>query len=395
MHNFYIDIFTKFNLPIEIAEITWPLFPFVGVAAILVIVVLFLVLMERKVLAWMTIRKGPNRVGPFGFLQTIADAIKLLFKEDIMSKETNKILFTVAPIIVFFPIMIIYGLMPFTEDLLAINIATGLFMVFALSSLTTVGIVLAGWASNNKYSLLGGMRSAAQAISYEIPLIVSVIAIAVLSESLNMGRIVSSQEGGISADFMLNWNLFSWNIWPAFLGFIVYFICSIAEVNRIPFDLPEAESELVSGYNTEYSGMKFALFFLAEYSALFIMSVLTVTLFLGGYLPPFNDYLTVIISKIISQSMLGLEVLDGINLILFNFLNNPKLLNFIIHIEQGFWLIVKTYFIIFIIMWIRATLPRLKSDQLMSFSWKFLLPISLVNLLVVSVYKFYITMISG
>ncbi len=334
----------NFNLN-DLFIVFWPVVPFIGVAALLVFVVIFLVLMERKVLAWLTIRKGPNRVGPGGWLQTFADAIKLLFKEDIMSCQANKLLFTLAPIIVFAPVMVIYGLIPFTEHFIAINLAVGLFLVFALSSVTTVGIVLAGWSSNNKYSLLGGMRSAAQAISYEIPLVISVLGIAVLAGSLNMLDIVKAQAGG----------LFNWNIWPAFIGFVVLFICSIAEVNRIPFDLPEAESELVSGYNTEYSGMKFALFFLAEYSALFIISVLIVTLFLGGYTSPLGFYLTQI----------------------------PVL----IHIEQAFWLVMKTYAIIFTIMWIRATLPRLRADQLMAFSWKFLLPLALVNLVIVAVWK--------
>ncbi len=357
MYDLYAKILNIIGIPEIFAQVSWPIFPFACVAALLVLVVIFLVLMERKLLAYLTVRKGPNRVGPNGFLQTFADAIKLLFKEDIMSRDTNKLLFTIAPIIVFVPTMVIYGLMPFTEHFLAINVAVGLFLVFALSSITTVGIVLAGWASNNKYSLLGGMRSAAQAISYEIPLVIAVLSIAVLAGSLNMSEIVKSQAGGI----------FSWNLWPALIGFIVLFICSIAEVNRIPFDLPEAESELVSGYNTEYSGMKFALFFLAEYSAMFIISVLIATLFLGGYLPPFSEYLSVILFK--------------------NILNNQALLGVFIHIEQGFWLIAKTYAIIFTIMWIRATLPRLRADQLMAFSWKFLLPLSLFNLILVASLK--------
>ena len=194
---------------------------------------------ERKFLAWLTIRKGPNRVGPNGFLQTFADAIKLLFKEDIMSKDTNKVLFTLAPIIAFVPVMVIYGLMPFTEHLVAINLAVGLFLVFALSSVTTVGIVLAGWSSNNKYSLLGGMRSAAQAISYEIPLVVAVLSVAVLAGSLNLMEIVKAQEGG----------LFHWNIVPAFIGFVVLFICSMPEVNSSPFDCRSGE-RACQRYNT-------------------------------------------------------------------------------------------------------------------------------------------------
>jgi NADH-quinone oxidoreductase subunit H len=356
MYELYAKIFSLIGIPEIFAQITWPVFPFACVAALLVLVVIFLVLMERKFLAWLTIRKGPNRVGPNGFFQTFADAIKLLFKEDIMSKETDKVLFTLAPIVVFAPVMIIYGLMPFTEHLVAINLAVGLFLVFALSSITTVGIVLAGWASNNKYSLLGGMRSAAQAISYEIPLVVSVLSVAVLAGSLNLTDIVKAQGGGI----------LHWNVLPAFIGFVVLFICSIAEVNRVPFDLPEAESELVSGYNTEYSGMKFALFFLAEYSAMFIMSVLVVTLFLGGYLSPFGEYC----STLLFGNVLPAPVVDAF-----------------VHIEQGFWLVAKTYTMLFGVIWIRGTLPRLRADQLMSFSWKFLLPLAFLNLVLVSIIK--------
>lgn len=360
MYELYISIFHKFGIPEILGQISWPVIPFVAIAALMVLTVLFLVLLERKVLAIMTIRKGPNRVGPYGFFQTIADAIKLLIKEDIMSSETNKILFTLAPIVAFAPVMIIYGLVPFGSSLLSINAAVGLFLILAISSVSTIGIVIAGWASNNKYSLLGGMRSAAQAISYEIPLVIAAIAVALLAGSMNMLNIVDKQAGG----------LIHWNVFPAFIGFIVFFICSIAEVNRIPFDLPEAESELVSGYNTEYSGMKFALFFLGEYAALFVFSVFIAVLFLGGYLSPFNDYVSVILFK--------------------NIISNQLILNLFIGAEQVFWIMAKAYFIIFMIMWIRATLPRLRADQLMSFSWKFLLPLSLVNLVLVAIYRFII-----
>lgn len=369
MKDLFFQVFYNLGIPRLFVELAWTVVPFVCTAVLLMLVVLYLILMERKVLAWLTIRKGPNRVGYCGFFQTIADAIKLLCKEDIMSKDTNKVLFTIAPIVVFFPIMVVYGLMPFTEKFIAIDLAAGIFMVFALSSLTTVGIVLAGWASNNKYSLLGGMRSAAQAISYELPLIVSALSVVVLAGSMNLSSIIAAQSGGVSSALILNWNILSWNIIPSFIGFIVFFICSIAEVNRVPFDLPEAESELVSGYNTEYSGMKFALFFLAEYSSLFIMSVFTVVLFLGGYLSPFNDYLSVFLLE--------------------NLINNNTILGLFIHLEQGFWIIAKTYFVILLIMWIRATLPRLRTDQLMSFAWKFLLPLSLFNLTLVSVFKYF------
>jgi len=360
MYDLYLNIFNKFGLPELLAKLSWPLFPFIGVAVLLIIVVLFLVLMERKILALLTVRKGPNRVGPYGLFQTIADAIKLLIKEDIMSCETNKVLFTLAPVVVFVPTMVIYGLLPYTSNLFAINLAAGLFLILAISSISIIGLVIAGWASNNKYSLLGGMRSAAQAISYEVPFFISAIAVAILAGSMNMNEIVGQQAGG----------LFSWNMWPSLVGFAVFFICCIAEVNRVPFDLPEAESELVSGYNTEYTGMKFALFFLAEYAAMFIMSVLVVTLFLGGYTSPFGIYISQLFCNLV--------------------LHNQMSLNFFVGIEQAFWLIFKTYVVIFAIMWIRATLPRLKADQLMAFSWKFLLPLSLLNLVIVTVYRYFI-----
>jgi len=291
MYDLYLSIFNKLHIPVILAQISWPIIPFIGVAAVLVITVLFLVLLERRLLAVLTIRKGPNRVGPDGLFQTVADAIKLLFKEDIMSSETNKILFTLGPIIFFVPVMIIYGMVPYASGMLAINAATGLFLILAISSISTVGLVISGWASNNKYSLLGGMRAAAQAISYEVPLVLSAIGVTVLAGSMNISEIVNKQAGGWADSGILSWNFLSWNIWPAIIGFVVFFICSIAEINRVPFDLPEAESELVSGYNTEYSGMKFALFFLAEYASLFIISVLIATLFIGGYLSPFNDYI--------------------------------------------------------------------------------------------------------
>lgn len=368
MYELYLAIFNKIGLPEILAQLSWPLILFIGIAVFLVVAVLFLVLLERKVLAFMTVRKGPNRVGPWGLLQTVADAIKLVIKEDIMQEGSCKVLFTLAPVIVFFPTMVVYSLIPYTGNFLPVNAAAGLFLYLALSSVSTIGLVISGWASNNKYSLLGAMRSAAQAISYEIPLVISAISIAVLAGSMNMFAIVGKQAGGFASSGVFSFNILSWNFIPAILGFIVFFICAIAEINRIPFDLPEAESELVSGYNTEYSGMKFALFFLAEYAAMFVLSMLISTLFLGGFLSPFNDYLSVILFK--------------------NIIHNPLIINVFIFFEQAFWLFAKTFFVIFMIMWIRATLPRLRADQLMGFSWKFLLPVSLLNLLIVALYRY-------
>lgn len=353
MYELLLKIASFFNIPQIFVDIIWPVFPFVGVAILMIVVVIFLVLLERKLLALFTIRKGPNRVGPCGYFQTIADAIKLLCKEDIMPENSNKILFSVAPLIFFAPVMVIYGLVPFGEHLIAIDLAAGLFAILAISSLSSIGLILAGWSSNNKYSLLGGLRAAAQSISYEIPLIISALSIVVLAGSMNMQEIIKAQQG--------QFGLINWFIIPSFLGFVIFFICVLAELNRIPFDLPEAESELVSGYNTEYSGMKFALFFLAEYAGLFILSVLTVVLFLGGYSSPFGVYVS--------------ELLFGNN-------------SLFVYAEQAFWLMLKSYAIIFLIMWVRATLPRVRADQLTAFSWKFLLPLSILNLFVVSIYSY-------
>jgi NADH-quinone oxidoreductase subunit H len=353
MYELLLKIVNYFNIPTIFLDIIWPVFPFIGVAALMIIVVLFLVLLERKLLALFTVRKGPNRVGPCGYFQTIADAIKLLCKEDIMPANSNKILFTVAPLIFFAPVMVIYGLVPFGENLVAIDIAAGVFAILAISSISSIGLVLAGWSSNNKFSLMGGLRSAAQAISYEIPLVISMLSVVVLSGSMNLQEIIKNQQG--------HYGLLNWFVFPSFLGFAIFFICIIAEINRVPFDLPEAESELVSGYNTEYTGMKFALFFLAEYAGLFIFSVLAVVLFLGGYTSPFGFYL----SKIL---------FSGNNLFLY--------------IEQTCWLILKSYIVIFFVIWVRATLPRVRSDQLSAFSWKFLLPLSIINLFLVSIYSY-------
>lgn len=325
-----------------------------------------MILMERKVLAWITQRKGPNRVGPAGLLQSIADGIKLLFKEDIMSPHQDKVLFTLAPVIFLFPVFVLYALIPFSQSLVGLALPAGLLVVFALSALSVVGVVLAGWASNNKYSLLGGMRSAAQAISYEIPLILSLLGVVLFADSLNLRDIVEFQQGGL-----LNW--FAILLTP--VSFLIFYTASIAEVNRVPFDLPEAESELVSGYNTEYSGMKFAMFFLAEYAALFVFSALTALLFFGGYYSPFGDLVV---------SHLGLDAA------LATATGVPALQQLVREAEMLFWMISKTYLFIYTAMLIRGTLPRLKPDQLMGFSWKLLIPLALINLFMLSFAKFFV-----
>ena len=359
----YIDFLHKYNLPEFIGMATFPLLPFCIVAAALIVVVIFLVLAERKVLALFTQRKGPNRVGPWGLLQTVADAIKLLCKENITPTGAEKFMFTLAPLLAFIPVMVVWGLIPFSSefDFMSYSVSSLLFVTIA--SIPILGILLAGYASNNKYSLIGSIRSVAQAISYELPLVFVLISLVVLSSSMNLRQIVLSQSS--------IYPVFGWFIFPCFLGFLIFFICGIAELNRCPFDLPEAESELVSGYNTEYSGMKFAFFFLAEYAMMFIMCAFIATLFLGGFLSPFGFYL--------SEKIFGTSHFAQI----------------LVYFEQVFWIFLKTFFLIFCMMWVRATLPRLKSNQLMGFAWKVLLPLSILNLFFVCVYQYCLGLIGG
>lgn len=351
----YIDLLHKYHLPNFIGMITFPILPFCMVAAVLILVVLFLVLLERKFLAFLTQRKGPNRVGPWGLFQTIADAIKLLCKENITPCGADKFMFNLAPLIAFVPVMVIWGLIPFSSEFDFMGYSVSALLFLTIASIPILGILLAGYASNNKYSLIGSVRSVAQAISYELPLVFVLISIVVLSSSLNLREIVLSQ---ISI-----YPFCGWFIFPAFLGFLIFFICALAELNRCPFDLPEAESELVSGYNTEYSGMKFAFFFLAEYAMMFIMCAFIATLFLGGFLSPFGFYLS---EKLISNQFFA---------------------QIFIYFEQVFWLFLKTFFLILCMMLVRATLPRLKSHQLTGFAWKVLLPLSFLNLLIVCIIK--------
>ncbi len=367
--------------------LAWGVTLFTLIAVVAKAAVVFMVLMERKVLAWVTQRKGPNRVGPFGLLQTLADGVKLLFKEDVMTPQQDKFLFTLAPAIFIFPVFVLFAFVPFTDFLFGVALPVGALLVFALSSISVIGMVLAGWASNNKYSLLGGMRSAAQAISYEIPLVLAVLAVVLFAGSMNLLDIVEAQRGPLGP---LSWYWFY--ITP--LAFIVFLISSIAEVNRIPFDLPEAESELVSGYNTEYSGMKFAMFFLAEYAALFVMCALTVVFFFGGY----NSLLAGVAlpwggtmeATLISTPMIPMDgEMMPLGVWLQQTLHVPNLSWLLDQLEKISWMVLKIYTFIFFAMWLRGTLPRLKPDQLMGFSWKFLIPLSLINLFAVGVQRFW------
>ncbi len=286
---------------------------------------LFLVWMERKVAARIQLRPGPLHVGPMGLLQTVADAIKLLSKELIIPAHASKFLYLLAPVLVFAPILAMFLVIPVADQVIIRDLNVGFLFIFSLTNISFIGIFIAGWSSNNKYALMGSMRAVAQNISYEIPLMIATMGVVMLSGTLKLSDIVLAQSQG--------WFLF---LQP--IAFVIFFCASLAEANRAPFDIPEAESELVAGFHTEYSGMRFALFFLGEYTAVFVSAAIAASLFLGGWQGPF--------------------------------LPGPV------------WLMIKIYAIVFVVMWVRWTFPRLRSDQLMNFAWKVLIPIGILNLIV-------------
>ena len=315
-----------------------------GVLTFILLLVLILILAERKVSAYMQDRIGPKRVGPLGSLQTVADTIKLLLKEDIISRSTDRKLFIFAPYLVFVSSFAVFAAIPYGRRLIPSDLNIGIFYIMAISSVVVLGIIMAGWASNSKWALLGAMRSAAQIVSYEIPLGLAILTVIMLAGSLRRQDIVHAQPAGI---FSRQNRWFPFDNPFAFLAFFVYFLSSLAEVNRTPFDLPEAESELVAGFHTEYSGMRFALLFLAEYANIFAVSAIAATLFLGGW----------------SGILPGYTFLEG---------------------TPGF--MIKVSVLVFVIMWLRWTLPRLRVDQLMSVCWKYLIPIAFFNLVGVGVW---------
>ncbi|MDE3234320.1 MAG: NADH-quinone oxidoreductase subunit NuoH [Bacteroidota bacterium] len=319
----------------------------VGVAAIALFAVLGLglVWMERKVAAVMQIRLGPNRLGPKGIFQTSADTLKLIMKEGLTPDGADKFLFNLAPFIVMIVAMLVLAPISFAKNFQIWDINIGVLYVSAVSSLSVIGILMAGWSSNNKYSLLGAMRSGAQIVSYELSAGLAIISIVVLTGSLSINDIIQSQQNG--------WWIFKGHI-PAIISFIIFIIAVTAETNRAPFDLAEAESELTAGFHTEYSGMKFALFFLAEYINIFIVCSIGATLFFGGWMP------------------LHIGNWEAFN----------HIMDFI---PSSIWFFGKTIFLIFLIMWFRWTFPRLRVDQLLNLEWKYLLPISLFNLLLMTV----------
>jgi NADH-quinone oxidoreductase subunit H len=340
------------------------LMTFAGIALIKIVVVLivvlttvaFLTLAERKVLSWMQDRMGPMEVGPYGILQPLADGLKLFFKEDIIPAGANWALFSLAPILSLVPALIGFAVIPYGPNkevelfgytfkpFVITDINIGILYILAFASIGAYGVILGGWASNNKYSLLGGLRAAAQVISYELNIGLAIIGVLILSGSLSMVKIAEAQAGGF-------WH---WYIFGGLqvIGFVVYLISAVAETNRLPFDLAEAESELVAGWMTEYSGMRFAFFFMAEYTNMVLVSCVAAVLFFGGWQAPYPGTLL------------------------------PENLAWI---EGIFWFTVKVFFFLFMFFWLRATLPRLRYDQLMRFGWKVMLPLALANVVLTAI----------
>lgn len=304
---------------------------FAGIVALVVVVLLNAVVVmwvERKLLGHIQSRLGPMRTGFHGVLQPFADALKLLGKEDLVPEGADRAIFLIAPLIAFTPSILVYSAMPWVADIAGTSLDVGVFMLFAIAAVFPVGILVAGWASHSKYALIGGFRSAAQQISYEVPMILAVMGVVMLGETMKLSGIVEAQAG-------------LWNVVTQPFAFLIFFICMLAELNRVPFDMPEAESELVAGFSTEYSSMRFALFFVAEYINVFTWSLITALLFLGGW---------------------GGPVLPGI-----------------------VWLLLKTYAVVCVIIWMRGTFPRVRVDQLMEIGWKLLIPASLLNVLLTAI----------
>jgi len=335
------DILTNLwlSLPDGIQFTTYTLLKVFIILVPLFIVVAYYTLAERKVIGYMQNRIGPNRVGPKGLFQPFADMFKLMFKEIIIPTKSNRYLFIIAPILTFAPSMAAWAVMPFTDTLVFADINAGLLYILAMTSLGVYGVIIAGWASNSKYALLGAMRSAAQIVAYEIAMGFSLVGVLMAAGSLNLGDIVNSQAGGI----------YHWYILPLFPLFMVYLISGVAETNRAPFDVAEGESEIVAGFHVEYSGMTFAVFFLAEYANMILIAMLASLMFFGGWLSP-------------------LPSLMGDNIV---------------------WLFLKTGFFMLLFLWFRATFPRYRYDQIMRLGWKVLIPVTIVWLVVEGFFVYF------
>jgi len=342
-----IDAFIKFGINVLIIIIKIAVVLGIGLLH-----VAYATYFERKVIGHMQVRLGPMRVGPHGLLQPFADGLKLFFKEDIIPAKADKAVFFVAPIIFMAAAMVNLSVIPFSYSFVIANINIGLLFVFAMAGIGVYGIFVAGWASNSKYAFIGGLRSSAQVISYEIALGLSLVGVMIMAGSLNLTDIVRAQENSVFGMFAI----------PQIVGFVVFTIAAVAETNRTPFDMPEAESELVAGYFTEYSGFRFALFFLGEYIAMLIMASLATVCFLGGWTLPW--YIT-------------------------------KFVPFITLVPGIVWFLMKVYAFIFFYYWIRATVPRYRYDQLMAIGWKILIPVALANIVITALVKIIITTLKG
>jgi len=328
--------------PSTVWPVLWTLIKIVCVLAPLMGLVAYLTLWERKAIGFTQIRLGPNRVGPFGLLQPIADALKLLTKEIIVPTAASKGLFVLGPIMTIMPALAAWAVIPFGPEIALANINAGLLFLMAITSLEVYGVIIAGWASNSKYAFLGAMRASAQMVSYEIAMGFCLVVVLMVSGSLNMTDIVMSQGKGMAAGS--GWTFLSWNWLPLLPIFVVYFISGLAETNRHPFDVVEGESEIVAGHMVEYSGMAFAMFFLAEYANMWLVAILAVLMFLGGWLPPVE----------------ALSFIPG-----------------------WIWLGAKTFVVVTMFLWVRATFPRFRYDQIMRLGWKIFIPVTLVWLVVV------------
>jgi NADH-quinone oxidoreductase subunit H len=325
--------------------VLWSLIKIVAVVLPLLLCVAYLTLWERKAIGWSQVRPGPNRVGPYGLLTPIADAVKLIFKEIIRPSAANKGLFFLAPVMTIMPALAAWAVVPFGPDVALANINAGLLFLMAITSLEVYGVIIAGWASNSKYAFLGALRASAQMVSYEIAMGFCLVVVLMVSASMNLSEIVMGQGKGIFAGMGVG--VLSWNWLPLLPIFVVFFISGLAETNRHPFDVVEGESEIVAGHMIEYSGMSFAMFFLAEYANMILVSMLTTLLFLGGWLSPFA---------------------------------------FLDFIPGWIWLAIKVFVVATMFLWVRATFPRFRYDQIMRLGWKIFIPVTLVWLVVVGLW---------
>lgn len=353
----FIQLLVDLGLSAEVARVAWLPLPMLLVLVGATLGVLVTTWLERKISAAAQQRIGPEFAGPLGMLIPVADGLKLLVKEDIVPAKADSLLFTLGPAIVVIPVFLSFLIVPFGQNLLISDLGVGIFLWISLSSIAPIGLLMAGYASNNKYSLLGGLRAAAQSISYEIPLALSVVAIAMMSNSLSTIDIVQQQS---------SYGILGWNVWRQPIGFLIFWIAALAECERLPFDLPEAEEELVAGYQTEYAGIKFGLFYLGSYVNLVLSSLFVAVLYLGGW--NFIIPIDVLAGWLgLSESTPWLQVITGsLGIIMTLF---------------------KAYLLIFLAILLRWTLPRVRIDQLLDLGWKFLLPVSLVNLLLTAALK--------